>query len=141
MRRILIGLAMLGLAGCSISQQRKETDQCDRVAAATIDQRIAACSRLLETPHTASVKSLIYYDRGIAYGVQGAFDPAIADFTEVIALKPDFAMAYYSRGLGYAHKGLYDQAIADFTKAIAQSRRLQALSRAWCVILRKQGSA
>jgi len=48
---------------------------------------------------------------------------------------------YVDRGYGHERDRQIEQAIADFTKAIAQSRRLQALSRAWCVILRKQGSA
>ncbi|MCL2622307.1 MAG: tetratricopeptide repeat protein, partial [Planctomycetaceae bacterium] len=42
----------------------------------------------------------------------------IADFTEVIRLKPDDAEAYSSRGDAYDSKGDYDCAIADFTEAI-----------------------
>ena len=40
-----------------------------------------------------------YNRRGIAYGKKGEFDKAIADFTEAIRLKPDFAVAYLNRGI------------------------------------------
>src|SRR2546430_1015040 len=48
----------------------------------------------------------------------GDYDKAIADFTEVIRLKPDLSQAYYNRGVAYRDKGNRDQAIVDFTKAI-----------------------
>jgi tetratricopeptide (TPR) repeat protein len=59
-----------------------------------------------------------YSNRGIAYANNGEYDRAIADFTQAIALKPDFALAYSNRGNAYANKGEYDRAIADYTQAI-----------------------
>jgi Flp pilus assembly protein TadD len=44
-----------------------------------------------------------YYDYGIAKVVSGDNEGVIADFNEVIQLKPDFAEAYNNRGFA---KGL-----------------------------------
>ncbi|NWF91325.1 MAG: tetratricopeptide repeat protein [Syntrophaceae bacterium] len=57
-------------------------------------------------------------DRGIAYRLKGLYDLAIADYTQAIKLKPDFAIAYSNRGLAYAKSERYDQAILDFTRSI-----------------------
>ena len=42
----------------------------------------------------------------------------MAEFTEAIRLKPDFAEAYNNRGLIYGNMGEHDKAIADYTEAI-----------------------
>jgi tetratricopeptide (TPR) repeat protein len=57
-------------------------------------------------------------NRGVADEKMGALDAAIADFTEVIVLKPGFAPAYSSRGRVYAAKGALDDAIADYKRAL-----------------------
>jgi tetratricopeptide (TPR) repeat protein len=54
---------------------------------------------------------------GIAKTEKGDLDGAIADFSEAIQLKPEFA-AYYDRGRAKYSKGDYDGAIADFSEAI-----------------------
>jgi tetratricopeptide (TPR) repeat protein len=59
-----------------------------------------------------------YYYRGMDYGASGNFDKAIADFTEAIRLKRDFAKAYKHRGLAFEAKRDYDNAIGDYTEAI-----------------------
>ncbi|MDR2152435.1 MAG: tetratricopeptide repeat protein, partial [Helicobacteraceae bacterium] len=43
---------------------------------------------------------------------------AIADYTQVIKLVPNYANAYVNRGLAYADLGDRKQAIADYTEAI-----------------------
>jgi tetratricopeptide (TPR) repeat protein len=45
-------------------------------------------------------------------------DRAIKHYTEVIALRPDFAEAYTNRGIAYHAKGDYDRAIEDYNRAI-----------------------
>jgi tetratricopeptide (TPR) repeat protein len=59
-----------------------------------------------------------YIYRGNIYSNKGNYDRAIADYDQVIQLKPDDADAYISRGVAYGHKGNYDRAIADYDKAI-----------------------
>jgi tetratricopeptide (TPR) repeat protein len=46
------------------------------------------------------------------------FEGAIADYTEAIRLRPDFAETYYLRGLTYEDLKQYDKAISDYTEAI-----------------------
>jgi tetratricopeptide (TPR) repeat protein len=47
------------------------------------------------------------------------YDEAIAEFTQAIKLKPDYAEAYFWRGSAYAdNNGMYDEAILDFDEAI-----------------------
>ncbi|MDB6122474.1 MAG: repeat-containing serine protease [Pedosphaera sp.] len=58
-----------------------------------------------------------YYNSGVDKNAKGDLDGALADFTKVIALKPDYADAYNNRGIIRAKGGL-DGALADFTKAI-----------------------
>ena len=59
-----------------------------------------------------------YYNRGFAYTMDGEYTQAIADYTQVIQLKPDYAEAYNNRGVVYANQQNYTQAIADYTQAI-----------------------
>jgi tetratricopeptide (TPR) repeat protein len=56
----------------------------------------------------------VLFNRGIDYASKGDYDHAIAEFTEVIRLKPDFAKAYLDRGNAYYNKKDYDKAIADY---------------------------
>jgi len=46
------------------------------------------------------------------------YDLAIADFTKIIQLKPEYPSAYHFRGAAYVKIDEYDLAIADFTKVI-----------------------
>jgi tetratricopeptide (TPR) repeat protein/serine/threonine protein kinase len=49
---------------------------------------------------------------------QEQYDKAIADYTEVIRLKPDFADAYANRAFAYGNLEQFDKAIADCNEAI-----------------------
>ena len=42
-----------------------------------------------------------FYDMGLVYYLAGAFEEAIASFSQAIALTPDYAQAYLYRGLAY----------------------------------------
>jgi tetratricopeptide (TPR) repeat protein len=59
-----------------------------------------------------------YNERGIAKGVKGDIDGAIADFTRAIELHPKYSTAYTNRGLAKKNKGDLNGAIADCTRAI-----------------------
>ena len=48
----------------------------------------------------------------------GRYDEAVADYTEAIRLKPDYAMAYHNRALAKTRHKDFDSAIVDFTEAI-----------------------
>lgn len=92
--------------------------------------RIKSCSILIERDpkdHTA------YYYRGLAYGVMGDVERAIADYAQAIALNPNDAAAYESRGRAYASKGDYANALADVTKAseIQAEQEVKRKHAAW----------
>ncbi len=65
-----------------------------------------------------SVPSGLYINPKESGGTQKDYERAIADFTEAIRYKPDFALAYNNRGFArYAQKD-YEGALADYNQAI-----------------------
>lgn len=56
--------------------------------------------------------------RGMAYRKQGAYDQAIAAFTEAISIDPKYCRAYYGRACVYRLIGKHQEAIADLNDAI-----------------------
>ena len=58
-----------------------------------------------------------YYNRGSAYGNQGNYAAAIADFTKAIQINPQDANAYINRGLAYCNSGHKSLARDDVQKA------------------------
>lgn len=53
------------------------------------------------------------------------YDKAIADYTEAIRLKPDYADAHYNRGNAYYYLQQYDEAVADYSEVIRLKPDLQ----------------
>ena len=53
----------------------------------------------------------------MAYYKKGDFERAIADYTKVIELKPDFAEAYCNRGEAWLHLKEWEKAKSDLTTA------------------------
>jgi tetratricopeptide (TPR) repeat protein len=58
------------------------------------------------------------FQRGVAALTRGAYDQAIADFTETLKLTPNRVEAYHNRGEAYRLKGDYEQALADYNRAL-----------------------
>ncbi len=50
--------------------------------------------------------------------IKSEFEAAVADFTAVVDMKPDFVQAFIMRGMAYGQMGLSAAAIADFSHAI-----------------------
>jgi tetratricopeptide (TPR) repeat protein len=72
------------------------------------DQRIAACTRVIEgRAETAANRAIAYVNRGIAYKSKLDFERALADFDEAIKLDPGQPAAYENRALiHYSNKDL-----------------------------------
>ncbi|MBI2412736.1 MAG: tetratricopeptide repeat protein [Deltaproteobacteria bacterium] len=62
--------------------------------------------------------ALAYYNRGVLHNGAGRYDDAIADFDQMLMLKPDNSDAYYNRALAFSMTGRYREAVEDLTKAI-----------------------
>ena len=70
--------------------------------------------------------AITYNNRGVAHGEAGDFDPAIADYSQALALRPDdsttirnLRVAHVRRGELEFASGSYDAAVDNFSEAIA----------------------
>lgn len=72
---------------------------------------------LLDVPRLTDAAKA-HNTRGIRYSENGADDKAIAAFTKVIELNPNFAQVYYNRGLTYHKNGRIYKALKDYNAAI-----------------------
>jgi tetratricopeptide (TPR) repeat protein len=66
------------------------------------------------------------FSRGVASGVKGDYDHAIAAYSEAIRFDSKFPIAYNNRGVAYFKKGDQDHAIADYTEAIRFNPKVAA---------------
>src|ERR1700729_32289 len=86
---------------------------------ATIEERVASCTTLIDSGRYQPVNLAILHDnRGMAFRAKG--DPANArsDFDQAIGLNQNYTRAYANRGsLALAQRD-FDGAIADFDQAI-----------------------
>ncbi|MDJ0511054.1 MAG: tetratricopeptide repeat protein [Crocosphaera sp.] len=64
---------------------------------------------------------------GMEKGIQGNYQGAIADFTEIIRINPQEVEAYYNRGIAYAKLQDYPKAIADFNQGITLNQTIAEL--------------
>jgi tetratricopeptide (TPR) repeat protein len=118
-RAVLLGAtAIVAFAQAARADFNEDQHACNQDATPA-DQRVAACSRQIESGkwegHNLAVS---YSNRGLAYRARGDRDPAIADFNRAIQLDAKFAAAYNNRAIAYREKGDPDRAIADFDQAL-----------------------
>jgi tetratricopeptide (TPR) repeat protein len=78
----------------------------------------------------------ILTDKGDTQSELGLWDKAIADYSEALAIMPDYEPALIGRGKAYAESDQWDKAIADYSKVIADYSKAIELdpnnSDAWC---------
>jgi tetratricopeptide (TPR) repeat protein len=102
---VLVGLAFAAPAGAA------EANDC---FGANSDQRIKACSELIDTPGLPmEVLSHAYAMRALAYSLQGEYQAAIGDYDHAIALVPNFPVALNNRAWAYFRWGKLDRAAID----------------------------
>jgi len=83
------------------------------------DAVIQGCSNIIDAGKAgANALAVAHFNRANAYDDNGDHDSAIADYTQAIKLRPDYADSYFNRGLSYFDKQDYDSAIADYRKVI-----------------------
>jgi tetratricopeptide (TPR) repeat protein len=92
-----------------------------------VELKIKGCSALIR----ADAKDAIaFYSRGAAYQTKGDLDKALADYSQAIVLKPDYAAAYENRARAFVDKGDYTRAVADVTKAGELKSKIAVQSKA-----------
>jgi len=75
---------------------------------------VAALPQVTEEQRTAEE----FFERAYQHVEAKRYEQGIADYTEAIRLKPDYAAAYNNRGYARDDLGDYAGAIADYTKSI-----------------------
>lgn len=120
MRKILIALILALAALPAAAQDQPQSNACAAGANGAPDAVIQGCTDFIQAGgRTDDQLAAAYNNRGLGYRAKNLLDPAIADFTTAVSLRPDYRESYFNRGLAYGEKGMTDQAIADFSKVIA----------------------
>jgi tetratricopeptide (TPR) repeat protein len=89
---------------------------------APVDQRIAACTAVLQSgAETPQSLALAFTNRGHAYRIKGDYPRALQDFNGAIRRVPNLAAAFNGRGLTWGAMHDHDRAVADFDEAIAHA--------------------
>ena len=115
----LIATSTVASAQQTTKRRAVDKDACvDKNNTFSIKARIDGCTALLSSDLPKEYAPYAFYSRGVALQDERDYDRAIADYTDALRLKPDFAHALYNRGLAYQTKGDYDRAISDYTEAI-----------------------
>jgi tetratricopeptide (TPR) repeat protein len=70
------------------------------------------------TPPEEPTDAAGYTRRGNQYSRNGAYEQAIADYTQALELDDALADAWFNRGVSFYELGQYDDSIADLTRAI-----------------------
>src|SRR5258708_10654095 len=120
-RRRLPLAAMLVRAGRPARAQdySAEERRCTGKWRATVEERVASCTTLIDEGRYQPVNLAILHDnRGTAFRAKGDLANARSDFDQAIGLNPSYARAYANRGnLALAQRD-FDGAIADLDQAI-----------------------
>jgi lipoprotein NlpI len=69
----------------------------------------------------------LYNSRGAAFMARNDLGQAVADFSQAVALRPNFVDAYVNRAGAYFAEGRFDPALADFSAALQVERTEAAL--------------
>jgi len=113
----LLAIANLGLVSQAVAD---DEDTCVKGSG---DQRIAACTRVIDSGRLQDdAVAWAYGNRALAYYNKQDYDHAIADFDQVIRINPQIADMLYGRGMSKLRKGDRANGNAD----IAAARAMQA---------------
>jgi tetratricopeptide (TPR) repeat protein len=99
-----------------IAEWQAAAERAEHERQATVERERQAAAEKTERERIVAVKT--YLDQGMKYYNLNDYKKAIAEFTQVIRLDPNNAIAYYWRGFSYRHMKDYKKAIADYTEAI-----------------------
>jgi tetratricopeptide (TPR) repeat protein len=91
---------------------------CEGGMMVTADDQIKGCTGLIASWITRERKATAYYNRGNAYVGKNDFSRAIADYTQALTIKRDYAQALFNRAVAHRVSGNAQLAVTDYTAAI-----------------------
>ena len=116
-RHMTIVLAGLLLGFPALAGSEEDRREC--AANQSQDDRIAACSRVLDDQSAnPGLRTMAYRNRGIAYTGKKLFELAVFDLDEALRLSPQDQSSLANRGWALSQMGQPDRAIADYTEVI-----------------------
>lgn len=125
LNRVLLGLAILAASPFAMfAMAEEDTSSCFTAIYALKEGRLGEAidlyTRCIDTGNLAQRNLIVAHnDRGNAYGRQGRYEQALADFNAVIALNEKDPDAFYNRGLTHKRLRQINEALADYDQAIA----------------------
>ncbi|MGW4381266.1 tetratricopeptide repeat protein [Kitasatospora sp. NPDC004531] len=90
-------------------------------ALALLDSCIGRLDEILDPGEHALHRSVLVYNRAQVHAGLGRHDLAVADYTAVLAVDPNYAEYHFDRGIVLRRTGRLDDALADFDEAIRLS--------------------
>lgn len=119
---LILSLILTAPMGCKIDKNHEEL----RKAVATkkkghIQEAIAMYTKLVDNgafvdnPHN---RSILFYNRGIAFSDLQDYPAAVDDFSRAIALSPEFITSYHNRSIVYEKMGDLERSIADIQRIL-----------------------
>ncbi|MBB4368665.1 tetratricopeptide (TPR) repeat protein [Bradyrhizobium sp. cir1] len=143
MSRALAGaataLTVLAIAFPTIADPATDW-KCNAITEVPTDERIQACTSVLDSGKFGERGTIsAYFNRAGAYSKKGAFELAVADYSELIRLYPRNMYAYYNRAYSYYQLGEIDRAIADYGEVIKANPKDQRAYYSRAVTYAKKG--
>jgi tetratricopeptide (TPR) repeat protein len=116
---VLVGTGLCVALADEIDQSRQT---CDNLKADP-DDRIPACTRLLESGRKDFDVGTIYSTRANVWYLKGNFDKAIADYQAAINHSPKLSAALQGLGNSYFRKSEFRSAIKAYSDALAVEKK------------------
>src|SRR5215472_14340746 len=117
----LIAAALL-TSGAAAPTRDEQLRACAGLGGEMSDARVKACSAVIAGGRESNDRlAAVFFNRGNAYVALGQPWQAIADYDQVIRLKPISPIAFTNRGSVFHSLGQYDHAIQDFDQALTLS--------------------
>jgi len=114
---LVVALSTVSLARAQVLTPEHYTCDNERGDVEPAEQE-KACSAVIELGGSKDSLAVAYSNRGHSLLRRRAYDKAIEDFGQAIALDPRGVAAYRNRGAAYFILGLYDKALPDYDAAI-----------------------
>jgi tetratricopeptide (TPR) repeat protein len=94
-------------------------DLADCSQRADVQRTIDGCTRALDRGVLSDrLAAMVLNNRANAYGAMAAYDLAIADYDQAIAIEPTYTHGYFNRGATHLEAGRLESAISDFNEAL-----------------------